>query len=75
VGKATEEKPEDVKADLETLTLFDLKQGKEVMGTKSKPGKIYDNANAAGEFWKTLGKIDTPVKPENAINPDFINSL
>jgi NitT/TauT family transport system substrate-binding protein len=75
VGKATEEKPEDVKADLETLTLFDLKQSKDIMGTKNKPGKIYDTVKAAGDFWKTLGKIETPVKPENAINPDFINSL
>src|SRR5438093_8086205 len=75
VGKATEEKPEDVKADLDTLTLFDLKTGKTIMGTKSNPGKIADNHKAAGDFWKTQGKIDTPVKPESAINPDFINSL
>ena len=75
VGKATEEKPEDVKAVLDTLTLFDLKTGKTIMGTKSNPGKIADNHKAAGDFWKTQGKIDTPVKPESAINPDFINSL
>jgi NitT/TauT family transport system substrate-binding protein len=75
VGKATEEKPEDVKADLDTLTLFDLKTGKTIMGTKSSPGKIADNHKAAGDFWKTLGKIDTPAKPETAINPDLINSL
>src|SRR5438093_10853340 len=33
VGKATSETADDVKADLTTLTLFDLKKGKEIMGT------------------------------------------
>jgi NitT/TauT family transport system substrate-binding protein len=75
VGKATDEKPEDVKADLDTLVLYDLAKGKQVMGTKTSPGKIYDNAKAAGDFWKSLGKIDKPVNPSDAINPDFINSL
>src|SRR5947209_12971817 len=75
VAKATSETADDVKADLDTLTLFDLKTGKTIMGTKSSPGKIADNHKAAGDFWKTQGKIDTPVKPESAINPDFINSL
>jgi NitT/TauT family transport system substrate-binding protein len=75
VAKATDEKPEDVKADLETLVLFDLSKGKEIMGTKSKHGKIYDNVKEAADFWKTLGKIQTPVNPDSAVNPDFINSL
>jgi NitT/TauT family transport system substrate-binding protein len=75
VGKATNETADDVKADLETLTLFDLKKGKEIMGGKGSPGKIYDNVRAAGEFWKSQGKIDSPVKPESAVNSDFINSL
>ncbi len=75
VGKATSETADDVKADLDTLTLFDLKKGKEIMGTKSYPGKINDNVKAAGDFWKAQGKIDSPVKPADAVNADFINSL
>src|SRR3989454_11215676 len=75
VAKATSESADDVKADLETLTLFDLKKGKEIMGTKSAPGKINDNVKAAGDFWKAQGKIDSPVKPADAVNADFINSL
>src|SRR5437870_1742337 len=75
VAKATAESADDVKADLETLTLFDLKKGKEIMGTKSAPGKINDNVKAAGDFWKAQGKIDSPVKPADAVNADFINSL
>src|SRR5947207_11793803 len=75
VAKATSETADDVKADLDTLTLFDLKTGKTIMGTKSAPGKINDNVKAAGDFWKSQGKIDSPVKPVDAVNPDFINSL
>src|SRR5438876_5426818 len=75
VAKATAESADDVKADLDTLTLFDLKKGKEIMGTKSAPGKINDNVKAAGDFWKAQGKIDSPVKPADAVNADFINSL
>ena len=72
---ATSETADDVKADLDTLTLFDLKTGKTIMGTKSAPGKINDNVKAAGDFWKAQGKIDSPVKPMDAVNPDFISSL
>jgi len=75
VAKATSESADDVKADLGTLTLFDLKTGKTIMGTKSAPGKINDNVQAAGDFWKAQGKIDSPVKPADAVNADFINSL
>src|ERR1700674_5696394 len=46
VAKATSETSDDVKADLGTLTLFDLKKGKEIMGTKASPGKINDNVKA-----------------------------
>ncbi|TME26342.1 MAG: transporter substrate-binding domain-containing protein [Chloroflexi bacterium] len=75
IAKATSETADDVKADLDTLTLFDLKTGKGIMGTKSAPGKINDNVKAAADFWKAQGKIDSPVKPVDAVNADFINSL
>jgi NitT/TauT family transport system substrate-binding protein len=75
VGDAVQEKPEDVTADLSTMTLFDLAKGKEVMGTNSSHGKIYDNVKAAAEFWKAQGKVDKVVNPSDAVNSDFINSL
>ncbi len=75
VGKATEESADDVKADLETLKLFDLKTAKEIMGTRAKPGSINQSVQDAGAFWKSLGKIEAPVKPENSVNPDLINTL
>ena len=75
IGDAVQEKPDDVTADLSTMTLFDLAKGKEVMGTSSSHGKIYDNVKAAADFWKGLGKVDNVVSPDNAVDPSFISSL
>src|SRR5216683_5304641 len=61
IGDAVQESPSDVSADLSTLTLFDLSTGKQVIGTSSSHGKIYDNVKAAADFWKAQGKIDTAV--------------
>src|SRR5436309_15690245 len=75
IGAAVQESSDDVKADLGTMTLFDLSKGKEVMGTSSSHGKIYDNVKAAAEFWKGQGKVDNVVSPNDAVDPSFINSL
>src|SRR5437899_7648204 len=75
IGNAVQETPDDVTADLSTMKLFDLSTGKEVMGTSSSHGKIYDNVKAAADFWKAQGKIDTTVNPSDAVDPSFINSL
>ncbi len=75
IGDAVQESADDVKADLSTMTLFDLSTGKQVMGTGSSHGKIYDNVKAAADFWKGQGKIDTSVNPADAVDPSFINSL
>jgi NitT/TauT family transport system substrate-binding protein len=75
IGDAVGESADDVKADLATLTLYDLGTSKQIMGTSSNPGKIFDNVKAAADFWKTQGKIDTTVNPKDAVDPSFINSL
>ena len=75
IGDAVQETPDDVKADLSTMTLYDLTTGKQIIGTSSSHGKIYDNVTAAAEFWKGQGKVDTVVKPSDAVDPSFINSL
>src|SRR5436189_4103748 len=75
IGDAVQETPADVSADLSTMTLFDLSKGKEVMGTSSSHGKIYDNVKAAAEFWKGQGKVDNVVSPNDAVDPSFINNL
>lgn len=75
IGQAVGESSSDVTADLGTMTLFDLSKGKEIMGTNSSHGKIYDNVKAAADFWKAQGKIDTSVNPSDAVDSSFINSL
>lgn len=75
IGDAVGESSDDVKADLSTMTLYDLNLGKQIMGTSSNHGKIYDNVKAAADFWKTQGKIDTTVNPSDAVDPSFINNL
>jgi NitT/TauT family transport system substrate-binding protein len=75
IGDAVQETPADVTADLSTMTLFDLSTSKQVIGTSSSHGKIYDNVKAAADFWKAQGKIDTAVNPSDAVDPSFINSL
>jgi NitT/TauT family transport system substrate-binding protein len=75
IGDAVQETPDDVKADLSTMTLYDLATGKQIIGTSSNHGKIYANVKAAAEFWKGQGKVDTIVNPNDAVDPSFINSL
>ena len=75
VGDAVKEKPEDVAADLTTLQLFDLSKSKEVMGTPSNHGKIYDNVKAAAQFWKDQGKVPQVVDPNKAVDSSFIISI
>jgi NitT/TauT family transport system substrate-binding protein len=75
IGDAVGESSGDVQADLDTMTLYDLNTGKQIIGTTSSHGRIYDNVKAAADFWKTQGKIDTTVNPSEAVDPSFINSL
>jgi NitT/TauT family transport system substrate-binding protein len=75
IGDAVQESADDVKADLSTMTLYDLATGKQIIGSSGNHGKIYDNVKAAAEFWKGQGKVDTVVNPNDAVDPSFINSL
>jgi NitT/TauT family transport system substrate-binding protein len=75
IGDAVGETADDVKADLSTIAMYDLNTGKQIMGTSSSHGKIYDTVKAAADFWKAIGKVDTTVNPNDAIDPSFINSL
>jgi NitT/TauT family transport system substrate-binding protein len=75
IGDAVGETSDDVKADLSTIAMYDLKTGKTIMGTSSAHGKIYDTAKSAADFWKALGKVDTVMNVNDAFDPSFINSL
>jgi len=75
IGDAVGETADDVKADLTTIAMYDLSTGKQIMGTSSSHGKIYDTVKAAADFWKAQGTVDTTVNPTDAVDPSFINSL
>ena len=75
IGDAVGETADDVKADLTTIAMYDLSTGKQIMGTSSSHGKIYDTVKAAADFWKAQGSIDAVVNLNDAIDPSFINSL
>lgn len=75
IGDAVGETANDVKADLSTIAMYDLSTGKQIMGTSSNHGKIYDTVKAAADFWKAQGTVDTAVNPTDAVDPSFINSL
>lgn len=74
VGTAVKESASDVQGDLSTMKIFGLSDAKQVMGTSSSHGKIYDNCKAAADFWKQQGKISTTVNCSNAIDPSFVNN-
>jgi NitT/TauT family transport system substrate-binding protein len=75
IGDAVGETADDVKGDLSTIAMYDLTMGKQIMGTSSSHGKIYDTAKAAADFWKAQGKVDAVMNLNDAIDPSFINSL
>jgi NitT/TauT family transport system substrate-binding protein len=75
IGDAVGETAADVQADLSTIAMYDLNMGKQIMGTSSSHGKIYDTVKAAADFWKSQGIVDTTVNPTDAVDPSFINSL
>ena len=75
IGTAVKESATDVQADLGTMTIFDLSAAKQVMGTSSKHGKMYDTVKAAADFWKQQNAISSEVNPDDAVNPSFVNSL
>ena len=75
VGTAVKESASDVKADLTTMTIYGPSDAKQIMGTRSSPGKINSLVQDAGQFWKAEGKISNPVSPSNAVNPDFVASM
>src|SRR6202165_2941533 len=75
IGDAVGETADDVKADLSTIAMYDLTMGKQIMGTSSSHGKIYDTAKAAADFWKAQGTVDAVVNLNDAIEPSFLKRL
>ncbi len=64
--------PDEIKATMETVPIWGIKESQEYYGTKESPGPIFDIFKESGEFWKGLGEIDSVAEPNDAIDPSFV---
>jgi NitT/TauT family transport system substrate-binding protein len=64
--------PDEIKATLETVPVWGVKESQDYYGTKDSPGPIYDIFKKSAEFWKNLGQIDSIPDANEAIDPSFI---
>jgi NitT/TauT family transport system substrate-binding protein len=69
------QKPEDIKAVMETVPIWSIDDSKKFFGTKDSPGPIYDIFTKSAEFWKNLGEIDNVPDPSQAIDPSFLQGF
>jgi len=67
--------PEDIKAVMETVPIWDVQKSKEYYGTQDDPGPIYDIFDKSAEFWKNLGEIDELPDSSGAIDPTFVQEF
>lgn len=65
------EKPEDIKADLEGVTLYDKARNVQFF-SGSGPGTALATVKFAIDLWTQLGQITTPIKPEDLIDTSYL---
>jgi NitT/TauT family transport system substrate-binding protein len=62
-------------ADILTgLKFCDLARNRAYFGTSASPGPIFDVARRASLIWKEASVIQSPVKPESIVNPEFVTA-
>lgn len=64
--------PDEIKATMETVPIWGIKESQDYYGTKDSPGPIYDIFKKSAEFWKGLGEIESIPDPNGAIDPSFV---
>jgi NitT/TauT family transport system substrate-binding protein len=69
------QKPDDIKAVMETVPIWSIDDSKKFFGTKDNPGPIDDIFTKSAEFWKNLGEIDNVPDPSQAIDPSFLQEF
>jgi NitT/TauT family transport system substrate-binding protein len=75
MANAFKMKPEDVKADISTITFYDLKTNLAFYGTKEKPGAIYDVAKRAGQFYVDQKILTAVPDASQFIDNTFISKI
>ena len=66
---------DDCKYSKSVLSIYDLEDNIEMLGTEDKPGQTYDIVQDASDFYYGQGVISKEVKPEDLIDPSFIRGL
>ncbi len=65
--------PKDFEEALAGATLYGLAENRAYMGTKQKPGPMYQTVRDAIEFWRQSGKLVwKDVRAEDIIDPSFL---
>ena len=62
-----------IKATLNDVPLWTLKQSRAYYGTPSKHGQIYAIFTKSALFWKSIGEISSVPSPNGAIDPSFLS--
>jgi NitT/TauT family transport system substrate-binding protein len=65
--------PKDFDEALSGATLYDIADNRTFMGTKARPGPMYQTVQGAIDFWRQTGKLVWPdVKAADVIDPSFL---
>ena len=65
--------PKDFEEALSGATLYGIAENRPFMGTKAKPGPMYQTVQGAIDFWRQTGKLVWPeVKAADVIDPSFL---
>ncbi|MBO8168576.1 MAG: ABC transporter substrate-binding protein [Thermoanaerobacteraceae bacterium] len=66
---------EEFQATIPDLKFYDLEGNKKFFGTEEAPGAIYETTKKAINFYAKLNVIETEPRPEEIIDPGFINQI
>ena len=65
--------PKDFDEALSGAALYGIEENRPFMGTKAKPGPMYQTVQGAIDFWRETGKLVWPdVKAADVIDPSFL---
>src|SRR5262249_55961311 len=65
--------PKDFEEALSGATLYGIAENRTFMGTKAKPGPMYETVQGAIDFWRQNGKLVWPdVKASDVVDPSLL---
>jgi NitT/TauT family transport system substrate-binding protein len=65
--------PKDFDEALSGAALYGIEENRPFMGTKAKPGPMYQTVQNAIDFWRATGKLVWPdVKAADIVDPSFL---